>query len=426
MAAASSSVERDIELLRQQLSLKDAVIAELRESKAAAIASSTTLLEGKDAVIAEIRAVVESRDVLIAHLQQCTHQSKPDGLATRTEAAEALVAQHAQQLAAAEVRLQQLETVSNISKSGCCANSNSSSSSSSSSSEQPVHQQKRARSQTTSMHALDRDEILDEIFSYVGRKEWLYAGGACRRWRGRYLSMCYKARTDKDEHLYQTGHRSSFVTAARFSMALESGLELPDEDEAGDFFDDLPKLSQQPIEVLTLARVHGAAWHEDMCRDAAYYGNLELLRWLYKSGCPWSALIVATNAVRNKKRRNTHTLPWLFSTVDHWSQADKNELLFEAGVMQDIAALELVLEQGAEWPSSYIGEQDVSEGTVRACWQREAVAWARSRGSPSGAWRCQELSAELYTGHFRQHCAKRLFKWAHQHGCPCTCEPPAL
>jgi hypothetical protein len=251
MAAANPSAEREIELLRQQLSLKDAVIAELRESKAAVIASSTTLLEGKDAVIAEIResskAVIESRDVLIAHLQHCTHRPKPDNLGTRTEA----VAQHAQQLAAAEARLQLLEeTVSNISESDCCANSGSSSSS-----ERPVHQQKRARAHAPSLHPLDKDEILDEIFSYVGRKEWLYAEGVCRRWRGRYLSMCYKGRTSKAEAVYQTSHKSSIVTAARFSLALDNGLTMPNESQAAKFFDDLPKVSREPILVLTLARV---------------------------------------------------------------------------------------------------------------------------------------------------------------------------
>jgi hypothetical protein len=96
-----------------------------------------------------------------------------------------------------------------------------------------------------------------------------------------------------------TCHSSTFVTAARISLALESGLTMPDENESGKFFEDLPVLSRQPIEVLTLARVRAPAWHEQMCTEAAYYGDFQLLKWLHSSGCPWAAgrLDVALHAI---------------------------------------------------------------------------------------------------------------------------------
>eukprot|EP00953_Heterococcus_sp_UTEX-ZZ885_P017020 9553-Heterococcus_DN1.PRE.3 len=198
----------------------------------------------------------------------------------------------------------------------------------SSNEEKTDHEQKRARRAPTTALPLEADEVLDEIFGYVGRKEWLYAGGVCRRWRGRYLSMCYKARASKADPVYQTRHSSSFATAARFSLALGSGLKMPQTDnEVGKFFDDLPKLSQQPIDVLTLARVHGAAWHSNMCTDAAYFGNLELLKWLHAAGCPWDAFHVAFNTIRGKSqyslasKQYERILRWLFTTVEHWSQA---------------------------------------------------------------------------------------------------------
>eukprot|EP00953_Heterococcus_sp_UTEX-ZZ885_P005180 3269-Heterococcus_DN1.PRE.5 len=162
--------------------------------------------------------------------------------------------------------------------------------------------------------------MLDEIFSFVGRKEWLYVGGVCRRWRGRYLSMCYRARASKAEHAFQTSHRSSFVTAARFSMALDNGLQMPDEDETGEFSDDLPQWSQQLIEVLKLARIHGASWHKALCIDAAYYDEFELLKGLHKSGCPWTALNVATNSLRSRKGQCELILPWLLSLTDEFPQ----------------------------------------------------------------------------------------------------------
>eukprot|EP00953_Heterococcus_sp_UTEX-ZZ885_P017021 9553-Heterococcus_DN1.PRE.4 len=51
---------------------------------------------------------------------------------------------------------------------------------------------------------------------------------------------------------------------------------------------------------------------------------------------------------------------------------------------------------GAEWPSSYIGEQVVIDESVRACWSHNSVAWALSNGFSWGEWRCQDLTPELY------------------------------
>jgi hypothetical protein len=52
--------------------------------------------------------------------------------------------------------------------------------------------------------ALDKDEVLDEIFSFIGCKEWAYVAGVCRRWRGSYFSMCVKAARAKGAgvHIY--------------------------------------------------------------------------------------------------------------------------------------------------------------------------------------------------------------------------------
>jgi hypothetical protein len=213
------------------------------------------------------------------------------------------------------------------------------------------------------------------------------------------------------------------VTAARFSMALDNGLTLPDEKQAGKFFCDLPLFSQQPIGVLTLAREHGAAWHHTMCVDAAFFGDFELLKWLRASGCQWNALSVALSAIRGKTGQYELILSWLLSVVKQWSQMDKNELLFDAGVEYDTAALELMLAQGAEWPSSFIGAQEVNGETVPACWHYNAVAWALNKGCRWGNWRCQDLAPDLYpTEDGYRADAINLFDWAHENDCPCTCE----
>jgi hypothetical protein len=326
-AAATASTERE-NLLRQQLSSKDEVIAELRASKVALDESHRAVTKSKDAVIHSKDALIEAKNKLLVKIQESLVQqpASPSGSSANTALTE--------RLAAAEARLQQLESV-------CGASGGERSSLALSDREQ-----KRARYAPECTLSLEKDEVLDDIFSFVGRKEWLYAGGVCRQWRGRYLSMCYKGRADEDEHAFQTSHRSSFATAARFEMALENGLEMPDEGEAGRFFYDLPKISQQPIEVLTLARVRGAAWHRCYCRDAAFYGDLQLLKWLRKSGCPWDVADVAGHTIRSIGQQRKLILHWLLSVKKRLSQKDKNALLVEAGIENSIAAAELLLANG--------------------------------------------------------------------------------
>jgi F-box domain len=242
--------------------------------------------------------------------------------------------------------------------------------------------QKRARVRERLEQPLEKDEVLDEIFSFVGRKEWLYAGCVCRRWRDRYLSMCYKARAGNDEHAFQTSHKSSFVTAARFSLALDNGLQMPDERDASKLFNGLPVLSQQPIQVLTLARVHGAAWHERLSLDAAYYGNVELLKWLHASGCPWNFVHVAMGAIACGRSDSADMLRWLLQTGMQLNQHDKNKLLFVAGVRGCVDSAEMLLQQGAEWPQSFVGQLEeciTSPDKLLTCWHYRAVAWARSK-----------------------------------------------
>jgi hypothetical protein len=119
-------------------------------------------------------ALIVSREAVIAELREraaskAAQPDVPDELDNRIEAL------LAQQLAARDTRLLKLEAA--ISASSSIASCEGSSSSSSSAALQ-IPPQKRACSSPRLAQALEKDEILDEIFSFVGRKEWLYAGVA--------------------------------------------------------------------------------------------------------------------------------------------------------------------------------------------------------------------------------------------------------
>jgi hypothetical protein len=240
--------------------------------------------------------------------------------------------------------------------------------------------------------------------------------------------MCYKARATTEEHALVTSQRSSFATAARFAIALDNGLKMPTAAAAPGFYHEFPRLSLEPVAVLTLARVHGAVWDIHLSVDAAYFGKHELLKWLRASGCPWNFVQVAMGAIACGNSNSADILSWLLEAGLLLNQPDKNKLLFIAGVMGRVGSAEVLLQQGAERPQSFVGQLEEcinSPVMLLTCWHYRAVAWARSRGCSWGEWRCQDLAADLFNEQQRKCLAKQLFKWAHKNGCPCTCEPPA-
>jgi hypothetical protein len=275
---------------------------------------------------------------------------------------------------------------------------------------------------------LDNDVLLDTTFAFIGTNEFLYVGGVCRRWKDRYVSMRCTARSGPDVPATKTARSTTFATVARFAVALDCGLRIRSEEaeHSGEepyiLFDDL-KLSTDPLGILTLARERGAAWHSNLSADAACYADIELLKWIYKSGCPWPTndiflRVISTASVTScSAEQRLATLRWLQQLPQSflsWSQPMKNVLLFEAGLLSRLKIAEFLLDEGAEWPKSCRGWQ---WGPV---WPVSTVQWALSEGYSWQGWRCQEVRE------IDDAAAEALFKWAHSSGvkCPCTCSDP--
>ena len=73
---------------------------------------------------------------------------------------------------------------------------------------------------------LNKDEILDEVFSFVGLGEYYYVAGVSRRWRGRYIKLCYNETDDDDDNKLWTSLNSTIVTAARLQLALDGSVSM--------------------------------------------------------------------------------------------------------------------------------------------------------------------------------------------------------
>jgi hypothetical protein len=249
-------------------------------------------------------------------------------------------------LAAKDGELRALRALASVQ--AACSYAGTSSGNTNSSS--PAEQGKRARLErddSSLRSPLDKGELLDAVFSYVGVGDYFFAAGVCRRWRGRYIKLCYNKAVDKVDKLCTT-YSSAFMTAARLQLALISGLEVEQLHDYEDLAFNISRFSLQPIEALTVAKTFDMRYPDDIAVEAAFKGRLQLVQWLRERRCPWEDTKVLSNAAASG---SVELLAWLHSVTAPWSDATKVDLLDEAAVYDQLDAVKWLKETAkAPWP----------------------------------------------------------------------------
>jgi hypothetical protein len=298
--------------------------------------------------------------------------------------------------------------------------------------QQQQHRQQRARVAHQHRCALDKDKVLDEVFSYVGIGEYIYAAAVCRRWRGRYIKLCYNKAAEGSTDKLRTCYKSTITTADRFQLALDSGLTVAALQESslwsrvGGY---IVRSSLEPVAVFTLAKLHDLKWLSSFCNLCVITNNLALLQWLRRSGCTWDANLLRENA---SAAANTAMLKWLYAVTKPWSQEVRDELLWDAGVNGHLELAKWSREVGAAWPSSFY---NIPVAFCEGLWDLPLMQWALANGCPWGAWQCKDMLPQHWTCWtcedqqapcYRNSCDSNLacdvLRWAHDNGCPCTCD----
>jgi hypothetical protein len=265
---------------------------------------------------------------------------------------------------------------------------------------------------------LERDDLLDYVFSYVGGGDHLYTGGVCRRWRGLYVSHCINSTSNELDKKFVTRNRSALMTESRLHLALSSGLTVTDWR-----FDTWQKTelicycSQAPEKVMTLLRLHGVPWSTELCASAAFNNKLALLQWLRCHSCPWEAPDVLHHASVNG---SVAMLEWLSTVTEPWSADDMHDMFQAAGCYSNIAAAQWLRARGAVWPGSFSPNVQCNGTSFCVCWEVPAVQWALACGSGWLEWKCEDYTRNFVHTHFKEQ-ATELLEWAHANGCPCTC-----
>eukprot|EP00953_Heterococcus_sp_UTEX-ZZ885_P003353 2338-Heterococcus_DN1.PRE.8 len=246
---------------------------------------------------------------------------------------------------------------------------------------------------------LDNDEILDQIFSYVGGGDHLYVAAVSRRWRGRYMQYCAQSKSSGQDKKFVTRHRSTIITESRLLHAKFNGFcikerfDLTEEDYARL----ICKHSVEPEQVITVLRVHGVPWGDAICSAAAYCNRLSLLKWLHCNDCEWDELDVLKEA---SSSGSVPMLQWLVSVTKPWSQSTKTAMLDIAASFDKLSAAKWLRANGAAWPNAFATEHDYYR-TTKECWSLSAVQCAMACGSGWLDWKCQDYAANKWR-HYMQ------------------------
>jgi hypothetical protein len=260
--------------------------------------------------------------------------------------------------------------------------------------------------------------------------------GVSRRWRGRYIKLCYTAAQPNAEKLW-TSYKCAIMTAERTQLAFDNGLTIAELEQSSSLALNLAVESLEAIDVLTLLKLYDLKWCTKLTAAAAETANWELLQWLHKYGCPWLHDEVADCAAWSD---DADTLIWLHKVAGAVQQETLNKCMQHAGCADNLSGVKWLWKEGARWPDSFACEDEITT----SCWSAAAAQFALQNGAHWATWRCQDIAPANYicTGLKRSDgdthndaactksfCSKRnavqLFKWAHENGCPCTCDADA-
>jgi hypothetical protein len=270
---------------------------------------------------------------------------------------------------------------------------------------------------------LEKDEILDGVFSFVGLGEYYFAAGVSRRWKGRYIKLCYtKAAADVNDKL-RTSHKSAVMTAARLQLALDGGVTMAALQKNVFRLSNNVARSPEPIDVLKLARQHDLEWSFAFTLTAAFRNNLRSVE------CPWCEGSVLHAIAAGG---TTEVLEWVQSQISTTALTGRVQDMLETAAQDDNLQIVQWLRQraAAEWPTSFCDTilvfdfSNPANDRMNRCWSKRAVQWALANGGTWGNWQCSLFSAGRYTAKYVPQAAE-LFEWAHENGCPCTCEQNA-
>eukprot|EP00953_Heterococcus_sp_UTEX-ZZ885_P008713 5189-Heterococcus_DN1.PRE.1 len=233
------------------------------------------------------------------------------------------------------------------------------------------HREQRARL-CEELSPLDKDDVLDAIFSYEGFGDYIYTGAVSRRWNGRYIKLCYnKAAEVGQKDKLCTLYKSVIITAARFQVAMDCGCDVAAMQKCTILSAAYVVLrSLETKSVLTLNKRYDYKWNDQLTYYACSKRDLQLLKWLHAHRCP---IDVEKSSFQSMYHENIEMLEFLRCATPQWSYKHLQRLLYVAGRFDHMKSANWLHSIDAPWPDSFYLASDEGFRVVSECWHPDVV-----------------------------------------------------
>jgi hypothetical protein len=133
------------------------------------------------------------------------------------------------------------------------------------------------------------------------------------------MQHCTKTSTSKRDKKLVTRLRNAVVSTERLWYARANGLRVMDlglDLSTWRYARMFETYCSEPCEVITILRLWGVEWGDELCIAAASSARLSFLQWLYSYDCPWDEEFLLYAASRGG---SLAVLNWLKTVTAPWS-----------------------------------------------------------------------------------------------------------
>jgi hypothetical protein len=205
------------------------------------------------------------------------------------------------------------------------------------------HQQQQRCRVADNSSPLDKDDIVDAVFSYVGIGDFIFTGAVSRRWKERYTKLCSSA---PEECRMCTALSSAVTTAARLQHAADNGLAM--KNLCIHFFaETVVMYSLEPGRILPHRDESLSNWQHLLWNYAVDHNKLQLLQLMHSSGFDARHFITAS-AHTAAENDYVAMLSWLYNISDAavWTDKLMQSVFYDAGRWASFDSLEWLRGKG--------------------------------------------------------------------------------
>jgi hypothetical protein len=223
---------------------------------------------------------------------------------------------------------------------------------------------------------LRHDGILEQVFQYVGARQYYFIAGVCKSWQQVYCKLQPEGSNSKS-----TGHSAVHESAARLQLAWAYGYKAK--------LSELPPATQLLIgrfASLGALRLYGdgqqgadflggdSSWSDEFLRGAAQSGCVAKLSWLHSQrnlklkGHLCLPTGISADAAAGG---SVHMLSWLLQRCTSFTAAT----CAAAAKAGHFEALKWLFERGCSWSASSIATDAAVSGSIKV------VVWLKQQGA---------------------------------------------